>query len=413
LNDLYLKRGIVFKKEKKIDFKRIHLLSTKVTLLTKFFDASKLYLDTSAGSSKKPDVTLTLKESRAQSLFSEIFPEKNIKYSYKANIFKIIILSLSFANPVSGLLILIPFINKTSKILGENFKNEIYSNINSERINFTSLGIPPLASSLIHVLIIGWIVAFFVQFFKYFNFTAECSEEILFIKHGIIEKNIQAIRLKKINAVMIKQSLFMKFFNLKSVYIKSIGYGKEKYSRNLLIAAERNEVLKEKIKNITGFNSSIKNKIFIKPGKETFLSFIFAPVLFFLLLASSIIFLYFLNYLFKLFLLIFIFLSILNIFWVAFKIFAYKKSGIFLDEKKLLIKSYEKFSVYLAIVPFEKIQVLEITQNFLQEKKNLVNIKVYIFAENKEFFKIINLNKQLVNNFLKEFQNKMLTFFKF
>ena len=92
----------------------------------------------------------------------------------------------------------------------------------------------------------------------------------------------------------------------------------------------------------------------------------------------------------------------LILWWLVFRCFAYKHSHIALCGKNISICTFEKLTLKTYIIPVEKIQTVEISQNIFQLKKDTCNIKLSLFAEKKSTHKIKQLDRKTAENFLKK-----------
>lgn len=405
----YISHGIIVKKRACIPYKNIHSIVVSQNIIPALFGAIKLKLNTPSKKKKKPDISLNLSQKNLNKILKSIYSKSLCKSVYKANTFKIILMSAFWSNSATGLLILALFINKLGSLIGEQAKNQIYSTVDIS-LQLIAFGVPPFAATLANILLTGWIISFLVQFLRYKGFGVFKFDNNLLINRGFINSYSKILNIKDINAISIKQSLFMKILKLESTYISAVGNKKEKDDKNMLIACATKKDVRIALYNIFSdnlFKSLNKNKIYkdypldsIFPGKSTIKSFTFVPtsILFIVLLLSILLFS---NSNYKQFILLFFIFAIpIIIWWITLRLLAYKHSCATLYSDSLVIKGYKQLSLLSTHISLKKIQSINITQNLLQKKFKRANLKVYIFSEQTEYFIVKHLNLTDVENFV-------------
>lgn len=76
-----------------------------------------------------------------------------------------VLMSALWSNPMTGLLLLAPLIEKTGNILGKEFNSIVIKSVDF-RTNLVSVGITPAAATIANILVLGWAVAMLFQFFQ-------------------------------------------------------------------------------------------------------------------------------------------------------------------------------------------------------------------------------------------------------
>lgn len=410
-HSFYISQGIIVKKRAFIPYKNIHSIIVSQNLIPALFGATKLKLNTPSKKGKKSDVSLNLSQKNLNKTLKSIYSKSSGKSVYNTSTFKIILMSAFWSNSATGLLILAPFINKLGSLIGEQAKEQIYSTVDIS-LQLIAFGVPPFAATLANILLTGWVISFLVQFLRYKGFSVFKFDNNLLIHRGLINTYSRILNIKDINAISIKQSLFMKILKLESAYISAVGNNKEKGDKNMLIACATKKDVRSALYNIfldSLFKSLNKNKISknyllysISPVKKTIKSFIFIPtsILFMVLLLSTVLFL---NSNYKQFILLFfIFVIPIIIWWITLRLLAYKHSGADLYPDSLVIKGYKQLSLFSSHISLKKIQSIKIAQNPLQKKFERANLKVYIFSEQTEYFLVKHLNLTDVENFVEK-----------
>ncbi len=406
---LYFSKGFIVKSISIIPYKNIHSISSTQTMIPYFFGSINLKLYTPSKNELNADINLNLSKKKLNSIINNIASKSKSKSIYYADNFKILLMSAFWSNSATGLLILAPFINKLGYIIGDEAQQRLYSTVNLS-LQLVAIGIPPLAAITAYLLLIGWFISLIVQFFRYSGFKVNIlNNNYILITRGIINNYKRILSVKNINAISTKQGLLMKIFKIQNLYINAIGNHKEKGNKNLLIAFENKNNFNNILTKIFDNKFSEKNlKNQIKPEKNALMSFILFPLITLNISVISFIIFFLKKYINDIILLIFIFIIPLIFWWLLFKIFAYKTSGINLFTTFLEINGYKRFSLISSKVSINKIQSIKITQNFIQQLYNRAHVKIYIYSKQKYFLKVKILNKYNVENFVEKVEKLLI-----
>ena len=319
---------------------------------------------------------------------------------YRANIVNTILLSVFWSNPVTGLIFIVPVLSKSGKIVGSELTNDIIqSSLNSNK-NLFALYFSPAVSALIIIIISCWMISVLMVFLRYARFRSYRLENFIAISRGVINKSFLMTKTDGITAVTINQSLFMKILNIYSAGIFVIGSNKIKGDRSMIIAPESREKIYSGIYELTGIDPNETESIYAE--KHHLWSYIYLPVILFVICLSGFIFSKMLGRLSSVIRVLLTICMFLILWWLVFRCFAYKHSHIALCGKNISICTFEKLTLKTYIIPVEKIQTVEISQNIFQLKKDTCNIKLSLFAEKKSTHKIKQLDRKTAENFLKK-----------
>lgn len=140
---------------------------------------------------------------------------RDILNNYSLSNFEIFKYSLAHPNSqlvtlvftlIPFLIIFTPFLNKLS-----NFKFSIN---------------PYLIMVIVAVVfVLGLIISFISNVFKYFNYTIKEDKNAFIIEYGLFNRNYSKVQKKYINGLNVKASLLDKAFGLRSIDIINAGYG--------------------------------------------------------------------------------------------------------------------------------------------------------------------------------------------
>lgn len=392
----FAKQGLLLRQKMRIPYRQVDAVMMERSVLLSLFGAARLYIDTAAGSGKKTDLKLTVPVKTALKLCDRL--TKDGQWLYRAPTFRILLMAASWSNPAAGLLIAAPFINKLGDVLGHEISERLYSTVNLS-MQLAAWGIPPLAAAVGYVLVAGWVVALLVQVSRYANFTVGLGNDAVLIKRGLISVGRQVISIPAIGAISIRQTLLMRVFRLYSAYVHTVGSGKTKGDRSLLLAAAGKEELESVISKILPLPSENTHTVtlprFVKLGflfpaiAVAVVAAVLCPLPLFFGLDPG-------------------FSIILAAFAVPFTVWyfflrlaAFKTSRLSVSEHSMTLCTFRGMTLYMAVIPYRQVQVIEYLQNPLQKRVGLCTLKVYIRSEDGESFALYGVNKDEVESVLK------------
>ncbi len=380
-NNLHLKKGYFLKRKNTIPYNNITSVLVYKNVLPAIFNCARIYIDTAGVIKKKNDFYILLTYKQTLAVMKSIFKvSKNYDYKYKSSIFRIFIMALTWSNSITGLLIFAPFVRNSGAILGQEYSEHLYDGVNIA-VYIASIGLPPTTAYIAGILVFGYVVALVVQIFRYGRFSFEIYDKVLFIKRGLIGRAIFATNIEHINSITIKQSILMLLFKLKSVYINTIGVGKTKGDKSLLIAVENNKKLEKILCNVCSDKEDVIREI--RPQLKRLISFLLLPLLclglafpvYKILLDVGV-----LIEILDLSLILFVFLMVV---WLIFRIVAYKKTKLVMTTSGYISTGFVRMNIIENRIKSDKVQQIEIRQSIMQQITKSAHIILYIYGEKK------------------------------
>lgn len=305
------------------------------------------------------------------------------------------VLSLVMSNSFAGVLLASTFISASGKLLGDQFKKEIYGSF-TKITKKLAFGFPPAGVAITYVLIGGWCIAFIRNLILYTNFSVKKKHNRLIIKSGIININKNYIHLDDVNYIDIVQNLFTKLAKLCSVFV----YTKDARNGEVVAVTAISKTLLDKNINKL-FNKNIKNlnKTNFRPKKTSFISYVYLPISLFcatFLVIKSLIntcnnwkeFLVFIN-------------LMLAIFWgwlTIIKIINFLTCGFEFQNNNFIIKCSKIFKFHTIITPINQVSKIEINQSIIQKYFNTCSVIIYTNSKSK--YNVNSINFEKVKQFL-------------
>ena len=348
-----------------------------------------LHMDTPAVRTNDADVSLYLTNKKIKAILKKIYNVEASTTTYKSNNLRILLMAATWSNSFTGYLIFVPFINKVGDILGREFSEMLYSSMDVS-IYFAAIGIPPVAATLASLALIGWAVSFIFQFFGYFSFETQISDDYIQISRGFINKTIHITPKNKINVLQLRQNLLMIPMKLYGVFAYTISSGKAKGDKSMVAPAQRYDKANAAVKEVLGMNTTEDN--LVRPGKAQLASYLLIPFYVMLGMIAAQVGLYLLNVQSEILQLILVLTAIITLIGAVFMIIAHKRSFIASNDDCLIVSSYIGLTITKSYIPYDKIQSVVVRRSIFQRMSNDCTVKVYAYGERRHCFIVRQLN---------------------
>lgn len=389
---LRLKSGLFYRRQKILPADCLTSAMIRSTPLLGAFGASQLILDTPAADSKKPSADLYLNRAMLSRWWRRM--KKDVHYRYRASQARIFLMAASWSNPASGLVLVGILLDRTGKILGEELSRSLYAAANQSS-RLVALGLPPTVAFLGWLLAFGWFAAFVTQFFRYGSFSAGKTPRGILIERGILFRSRQYLKDRAVRAVSVRQTLMMRMLRLSSVYLHTIGSGREKDDRSLLLAAVSEEELEFHLNRIYPMDAEClltgRHEKKISPPRTALKSFLLLPVCH--LLAVVILFLLCRAFA-PFFAPLVLFLLVFPLYHTALHIAAWKESFLAVSGKNLVACGYIRDQLFTAVIPRESLQCLVIRQNPFQRVSGRCSLRLCIGTERGACFTLRHFSRK-------------------
>lgn len=391
LNYTYIQNGFPILSRFELPHQKLQSVIIQKGPLTLLFNAVRVQLNTPATKAKKGDAMFYLSSQRASRLLREIYADIGFHLNtYRAHNIRIFFMASIWSNPISGILIISPFIYNLGKLTGEQLGTELLEQFDLS-VYLMYIGLPPTTAIIAYFLLVCYAISVVADFIRNANFNCSSFQNGILIKRGFIKRTFFMTNCKKLNAISINQSLMMLPTHLYSAYIHTVGSGKTKGDRSLLIAAEKKENVKALLlKLLDGLDLNFK--YMVKPVKKSLKSYLLVP---FLLLCGDIVLSLYMQieglsgYLtFNLMIFTIPWLLI----WCIFRVIAHHKSAISFNGKFIFIRSYKRLTFNATLIPINKVQLCIHRVNIFQRFGKTCNIRIYIFGEKRTYVEIKHIS---------------------
>ena len=410
VESFYIKTGIFNKIEKDVLYKKITSIEVERKFWLRPFKADILRIDTNSGSSRKSDLTLTLRRNDLD-VFTEIYSStqqsSKIKLCYYPKRTHLVFFSLVFSNTLSGVILLATLVFQGGKIVGNELEQRFFDTFNSYTRKLTQK-ISPTALAIALVILGGWLISFCINLLRHWSFSCERKGNKIVVKNGFLTKRTSYLNTKRINYADLRQSLLSIIFRVSSVHVHCTGYGKSKNAIAVLVPFTNKHEVFTTLKMLLPDYPTIKTNV--RPTPFQFRRFIFFPVIFILIV--PIVGLALLN-LFPTWEDIIIFvciIALIPLLWLLIvKFVSTYTTGIGYSDGFLVLKYCRYYEYHTVIVPVDKITMVEIRQNFAQKPTDNCTLVIYTNAERTKYHVVRFLTYSDTIDFL---QNNSINFLK-
>lgn len=395
-------RGVLFRDSFFIPSRCYTTLSFEHSWWLRPFKAVHVRVDTAAGNFNIPDLKITLSEAECgRILHFHNQKSKNNQYFnrlYKPKVFYLMLLSLFTSNTFVGVIFCATFFSNLGSLVGEELQQQIVTTM-EQLSQILAILIPPIATLLALVVIIGYLISFSMNFLRHINFDVLRSQYSLYISGGFFTKRTNAVDISKINYTDIRQTPMMKLLGLYSVYAHCIGLGKNKNDISAIIpCAGKNELEDAMATLLPEFPTK---PVTLRPNFGAIFKFIMDPLWPCLLVPIGTIVLcnFFPNWAETIGFVGFM-LAIPSYWLMLVRLMDFRTSGIAYDGENVYMKYSRFFILHTVCIPKHHINTILLRQSMLQHFDDACDVKIYTISESQKVHHVKNLYRQQVLDLL-------------
>lgn len=389
--------GCFVTKRYRIDKKNITTLCSIEKFYFRPIKVTKIKIDTPAGSAKIPDLVVILSQKNAQSIMKNqkfYLGKVNYNLRYKPRSMALVALSAVSSNSFAGVVLISTFVIQSGQVFGEEFSDRIYYSL-EEFASKIAYGIPPFAAAFALIIIFGWFLAFTSNLLKHYHFSVAMDDTAIEIIGGMFTKRTYLLPRHHINYIDIRQTLFTKLLKVSSIFVDTIGYGKEKDDMSAIFpVADTNRIHKELDMSVPEFRVSNRQ---LRPSYSSVIKYTFYPIIFLCLVPVGV---SFLKKSFPIFHDSIEWLgamcSIPLVWLTIVRILDLKTAGISLVNGCYTMRYSKAFTFHTVVIPKDKIISIRIASSIFQRLSNKCDVYVSSFSENAKTHCIKNLKRDAV-----------------
>lgn len=400
---IYVYKGIILRQVRYIAYANLTAISLEVPWYYYPFHVVRLKADTDGGTPLNADFAVTTKLDIAETVLlygnAALNRTNQLKRYYIPSNFYIAIFSLLTSNSLTGVLYVAASISKSGDIFGQDIEDKIVTGF-THIASLLAFGLPPAAAIIAYTILGCWLFSFVMNLFNHLRFEASRSGGILDVKVGLFTRRQFSIAVKRINCMMIRQSLMTKMLGLFSVFIQCTGYGKVQNELSVLMPAGEQ---RELISNLTMLLPEIPvAKRQIKPKLINLSRFLIPPLaLISVVCAAGIAAAYFFPDFSSSMIALLVIAEIPCVWWLGVKVFAFFFTGIGVSEDVITLYYTYAYKVMTCSIPRNKISKITTSQTLFQISTKCCDVIFYPYGEKQARHKVLNLNLPEVRKLLK------------
>lgn len=383
-DELRLEYGVIVHQDRSIPFERIQSIHIKAGVVQRIFGLVSFEVET-AGGGKDSEVSLPALSRRQAEKLRKILESHRTVTAVEAPQKDIIIYRLSTkallqaASTSNGIWVILLGVTAILPQIDEILPGlNIYTVIGDYAINMVHSSTITIILIIIGALALTWMLSLIGSIIKFSGFILVRENDRITISRGLLEKRQVTLPIKRIQAIIISESVLRQPFGLASIDVISTGYGETgQISSTLFPLLRRSEAEKFLGHVLPEFSTDLSIR---SVPKRSLASYIAPPSLLIVLLviAVSIYTLMGNNSLPVPYLPFLLLLLIIPA--ALFGYLQHRDAGYKVSEDVLIMRS-RLLGRATSIIPVRKIQSLQVASTFLQKWNKLTTVRVGVASK--------------------------------
>ena len=388
---LLIRSGLFFRRTAQVPLSSITCIYVERGPLLTLFGAVKVAVDTNSGEFKRTDFEFYFGRKQVGQLcemLNAVTPRNRI---YLCNLRQIVLMSLSSASALSGLLVAAGIIKTGGRLLGDTLENRLVETLDAVTQTLSRI-IPPAATTLASLLVVGFCISFLITLIKHVSFVVRCNKKGVLIEQGLIRHKQSFIRRDAIGAGVISMPPLLHLFHRSSLCIFASGYGTQNGERSILFPVERASEA-EKSMHILGVDLCKGDRLTLKVPRRAMSRALFTPCVWLAVIAAVTVGGSLLIPSVRQLVLIFgIFVGAVNAYWLYLRISHTKRGG---AELGCGVRVFGFRGLTLTDSRFKRgsVDSITVTEGPFDRRKGLCTLRVTLRGEKAYCARTTNLDK--------------------
>ena len=357
-------------------------------------------INTEAGPKGSADFEFKLSLKDSKEVSRCLFGEKNPK-AVKFSVFKVAVMAATTSSAVTGMIIGVPIINKTGKLLGLALDKMLFDEINNVSGHVNSY-FPPIVNTVTLIFLLAYAVSFFYSLFKYINFKLFLEEDNLEVRSGFFVRSRTSFKKKSVKDVIIDQTPLMRLFKRYAMKVSVGGYGNSKSESAVIVPSGRRGEIKRQFSIYFPFLAPDGRLLHAKRDNRTKRRFLYFPTLYFIItLTISPV----LSLVFKSFSRLILFLTVVAccmIMYYAYLCIFEFRFGKLKMGKNIFAQTIKGFNTCELYCPRENVGQIKLIRNIPDIPRKTCKVVVSVCSESADSIKVRHLNYDEVKNSIAE-----------
>lgn len=391
-----IKMGIILRSESVISISKLSSVQTEQNPIDAVCKAVTYRINTEAGPKGSADFEFKLSLKDSKEVSRCLFGEKNPK-AVKFSVFKVAVMAATTSSAVTGMIIGVPIINKTGKLLGLALDKMLFDEINNVSGHVNSY-FPPIVNTVTLIFLLAYAVSFFYSLFKYINFKLFLEEDNLEVRSGFFVRSRTSFKKKSVKDVIIDQTPLMRLFKRYAMKVSVGGYGNSKSESAVIVPSGRRGEIKRQFSIYFPFLAPDGRLLHAKRDNRTKRRFLYFPTLYFIItITISPV----LSLVFKSFSRLILFLTVVAccmIMYYAYLCIFEFRFGKLKMGKNIFAQTIKGFNTCELYCPRENVGQIKLIRNIPDIPRKTCKVVVSVCSESADSIKVRHLNYDEVKN---------------
>ncbi|MGN0493787.1 MAG: PH domain-containing protein [Acutalibacteraceae bacterium] len=395
-----VKMGIILKTQSVIGISKLSSVQTVQNPLDAVFKAVTYRINTEAGPKGSADFEFKLSVKDSKEVSRRLFGEKN-PTAVKFSVFKVAIMAATTSSAVTGMIIGVPIINKTGKLLGLALDQMLYKEINNVSGQVKSF-FPPIVNTITLIFLLAYAVSFFYSLFKYINFKLYLEKDNLEVRSGFFIRSRTSFKKESVKDVIIDQTPLMRLFKRYAMKVSVGGYGNSKSESAVIVPSGRRGEIKRQFSIYFPFLAPNGKLLHAKRDNRTKRRFLYFPTLYFIItvVLSAVLSLIFNNFS-RLVLFLTVVTCCIIMYYAYLCIFEFRFGKLKMG-KNVFAQTVKGFNTCELYCPRENVGQIKLIRNIPDIPRKTCKVVVSVCSESADSIKVRHLNYEEVKSSIAE-----------
>ncbi|MBQ4613188.1 MAG: PH domain-containing protein [Clostridia bacterium] len=390
---LYLQQGVVLLRSHRIPYHHVATITVERPIYLRILRAARIVIVTDV--TLRSEVALTLSERHANAMLAACQPnERTQRRCYRPHWYHVVVLSLLASNSLSGVVLLITVLYRSSRLFGGHYGQELLNNLEAAA-DYIRI-IPNTIAVLVLILLCGWGIAVVRSLLFHLPFSVTRDEQAFTVYSGKILRRDHLFDVRSVNFIDLQQTLVCKLLRLHFVFVQCVGHGKERDALFLLVpACSRAHSARATGTLLPEFHRAA---VTIRPAPYSLLRYIRYPIVILALVHPTATVLSRLfpiwaeavGHLLSIVYIPLVWLLILNV------IDRYT-GGIGIENGCITLRYRSKLTLHTVFFPTDRIVSFRFRQSFFQRRRNLCDVCIYTHSKGTYCHRIKNVRADDIN----------------
>lgn len=395
-----VKMGIFFKTKSVIGVDKLSSVQTVQNPIDTVFHSVTYKINTEAGPKGKPDFEFKLSVTDSAQVSELLYGKENYT-AVKFSVIKVAAMAATTSSAVTGMIIGVPIINKTGKLLGLALSDMLFKEINNVSGQVKSY-FPPIVNTITLIFLLSYAVSFVYSLFKYINFKLFLEHDKLEVRSGFFVRSRTAFKKDSVNDVIIDQTPLMRVFKRYAMKVSVGGYGNSKSEAAVIVPSGRHGEIKRQFSIYFPFLAPDGKTLHAKRDKITKNRFLYFPGLYFVITVSASILL---TLLFERFGRLILFLTLVAccmiLYYGQLRLFEFRFGKLRMG-KNVYAQTIKWFNTCELYCPKENVGEIKIIRNIPDIPLKTCKVVISVRSESADRIKVRHLNYAEVKKSIEE-----------